>query len=151
MNATLPLVTVPPGEWYLGQEIVLNTLLGSCVAITAWHPFIRCGGLCHYLLPRIPATSSQFKPDARYGVIGLQFLQSALIAIAPLREFQFGCFGGSVMFKGNEKIGEANVQLAREWLQKHHIAIYQSDVGGPFGRKISMNTDTGKISIALLD
>jgi len=29
----------------------VHTLLGTCVAITLWHPIQKIGGICHYLLP----------------------------------------------------------------------------------------------------
>ncbi len=152
MNQAPTQVHVPPGEWLVTREdCLLTTLLGSCVAITAWHPGKRAGGLCHYLLPRIPANSRQFAPDARYGLIALQLLQGALQAIAPLQEFQFGCFGGSVMFHGNEKIGETNIELAREWLRGHRIHPLHTDVGGLLGRKITLNTLTGELIVKRLD
>ena len=41
-----------PGEFHFGdQDDRIITLLGSCVAITLWHPEKRIGGMCHYMLP----------------------------------------------------------------------------------------------------
>jgi len=41
-----------PGELHFGGEVQsLKTLLGSCVALTLWHPKRRIGGMCHFLLP----------------------------------------------------------------------------------------------------
>src|SRR5262245_20243998 len=41
------------GEFYFGGEKTrIRTLLGSCVAITVWHPKLRIGGMSHYMLPR---------------------------------------------------------------------------------------------------
>jgi chemotaxis protein CheD len=43
---------IMPGQWHFGPEqITVKTLLGSCVALTLWHPQRRIGGMCHYLLP----------------------------------------------------------------------------------------------------
>jgi hypothetical protein len=44
----------------------LRTLLGSCVAITLWHPTRRIGGMCHFLLPERKRRTNE-PPDGRYG------------------------------------------------------------------------------------
>ena len=46
-----PVISLLPGELYFGQRHLLKTLLGSCVAITLWHPQRQLGGMCHFLLP----------------------------------------------------------------------------------------------------
>ena len=41
-----------PGEYAFGTELDrIRTILGSCVAVTFWHPGLRLGAMCHYLLP----------------------------------------------------------------------------------------------------
>lgn len=45
-------VILQPGELFFGKEdVVVKTLLGSCIAITLWHPEQKQGGMCHYMLP----------------------------------------------------------------------------------------------------
>ena len=45
-------VYLPAGKFHFGGgNVRVHTLLGSCVAITVWHPLKRVGGICHYLLP----------------------------------------------------------------------------------------------------
>lgn len=49
---SMQLVTLQPGEFHFGgANTRIQTLLGSCVAITLWHPIRRIGGMCHYMLP----------------------------------------------------------------------------------------------------
>ena len=49
-NATIK--NLMPGDFVFGNsELKLKTLLGSCVAITLWHPDKKIGGMCHYMLP----------------------------------------------------------------------------------------------------
>jgi chemotaxis protein CheD len=44
-----------PGEYAFGDaQTRIRTLLGSCVAITFWHPVLKTGAMCHYLLPARP-------------------------------------------------------------------------------------------------
>ena len=45
-------IFLQPGEFYFGDAATrIRTLLGSCVAITLWHPARMIGGMCHYMLP----------------------------------------------------------------------------------------------------
>src|SRR5690606_5865574 len=42
---------LPGALWFGTGDVRLHTLLGSCVAITLWHPRYRYGGMCHFMLP----------------------------------------------------------------------------------------------------
>lgn len=45
-------VFLGPGDLYFGDQFTrIRTLLGSCVAITLWHPRALIGGMCHYMMP----------------------------------------------------------------------------------------------------
>jgi hypothetical protein len=61
-------IFLQPGEFYFGDhETRIRTLLGSCVAITMWHPRLRIGGMCHYLLPMHRGRSGKTELDGRGG------------------------------------------------------------------------------------
>ena len=69
-------VFLQPGEFYFGEEKTrIRTLLGSCVAVTLWHPKLRIGGMCHYMLPRRPRdkAGAAEKLDGRYAALGDAF------------------------------------------------------------------------------
>ena len=58
-------VILQPGELFFGKEdVVVRTVLGSCIAITLWHPEQKQGGMCHYMLPSRRNPSA--KLDGRY-------------------------------------------------------------------------------------
>lgn len=150
---TLADLVVQPGEWYFGQAPArVSTLLGSCVAVTVWHPILRCGGLCHYLLPNRPKSNDALAiPNARYGVDALELLYCEMIGQAPVSEYHISCYGGAVMFSGNQKVGESNAELARKWMRLHSITPKQEAMGGNKGRKIRMDLSTGGIHMEVLD
>ncbi|MDO8775427.1 MAG: chemotaxis protein CheD, partial [Burkholderiaceae bacterium] len=59
-------IFLQPGEVYFGgRDTRIRTLLGSCVAITMWHPGMLAGGMCHYMLPGAP-TGRRGALDGRY-------------------------------------------------------------------------------------
>lgn len=92
-------IFLQPGEFYFGDANTrIRTLLGSCVAITIWHPGERVGGMCHYLLPsRDVAHKSQL--DGRYAdeALGLFFVEIARSGLPP-QQYEAKIFGGGNMF-----------------------------------------------------
>lgn len=142
-------LTLHPGEWHFGNDMEsIDTLLGSCVALTVWHPQLRYGGMCHFLLPSAPSPSSI--PNPRYGIDSLCLLSCSMETQAPIQEYQFGCFGGAMMFSGNQRIGKSNIHLVQQWLRHQNLLALQTDLGGQHGRKIVLHLDTGKIDVFTL-
>ncbi len=112
-------IYLQPGEFWFGDENTrIRTILGSCVAITLWHPHKRIGGMCHFMLPtRARGSTSQSgesrarplcpsgyapttAPDGRYGDEAVQLLCEEIErnGCAPA-EFEAKLFGGGRMFR----------------------------------------------------
>ena len=76
-----------PGELYAGRRpLRIRTILGSCVAITLWHPGTLMAAMCHYVLAarlREDPVPGPRDCDGRYGTDALQFLHSAALATDP--------------------------------------------------------------------
>ena len=150
MNGAQAELVLHPGEWYFGTGYSrLRTLLGSCVAITVWHPVLRCGGMCHFLLPRPPTNINDNRPDARYGTHALHFLRSAMEIRAPLPDYQFGCFGGSDMFldQARTRVGQSNIELVQQWLHRYHIEPIHESLGGNNSRSVILELNSGRIDL----
>lgn len=148
-NTEAPLL-VHPGEWFFGRAPSrVSTLLGSCVAVTVWHPSLRWGGLCHYLLPRPPGHAAQDRPDTRYGIFALAYLRHQAERYAPLQEYEIGCFGGSDMFSGKaqSRVGEINVEFAVQWLHRHQLKPSRQNLCGCFSRNILLDLASGHITL----
>ena len=62
-------IFLQPGEYFVGDaSLRLRTMLGSCVAITLWHPQRKIGAMSHFLLAEHGGrrrTSNTL--DGRYG------------------------------------------------------------------------------------
>lgn len=146
--------TIHPGDWYFGAKYQrLYTLLGSCVALTAWHPQLKVGGLCHYLLPvsphPIPGSQVKLEPDCRYADNALANMKFAMLQYAALKEFHVAVFGGGDMFAFSTptSIGFDNISYARQWLQRERIEPYRVDVGGAISRSLTLILATGEIHL----
>ncbi len=151
MSGSKDVLTIYPGEWYFGgcyNQLV--TILGSCVAVTAWHPAYRYAGMCHFLLPGVQDKAVNKALNPRYGVDALEILRTQLEDVAPLESYRFGCFGGAEIFTGNQRVGFANHKLAYQWLENLNIVHVHFDIGGREGRKIILDVRSGIVGVRYL-
>ncbi len=145
-------LSIHPGEWYFGNEYdSFYTVLGSCVALTAWHPTLRIGGLCHYLLPVPPGHQGasdliRSEGEGRYAKTALAVMQAAMLRYAPLTDYQLGLFGGSDTLS-NYGIGRQNIVYAQHWLADRKLTVTESDLGGTSSRSLVMDMNSGSINI----
>ena len=147
--------TVLPGELYFGSDYSrVKTLLGSCVALTAWHPKLKVGGMCHYLLGEskqkaVRRESINAAGDFRFAENALFEMNLLMCRLANPQEFQIGLFGGGNMFAQNNplSIGIENINYARQWLMLKKLVPVHVDVGGSVSRSLNINIATGEIHV----
>lgn len=154
-----------PGEFYFGDQTTrIRTILGSCVAITMWHPTLLIGGMCHYVLPsRIHNPSDPL--DGRYADEAMTlFLQEIKRSHTHIDDYQVKIFGGGKMFdlqsqKGhcgrtpcNELIDSncksvscRNIYAAKMLVQKHQLNVKGSCLGGHGHRKLFLDIWSGHV------
>lgn len=141
-----------PGELHFGRApLRLRTLLGSCVAITLWHPQRRIGGMCHYLLPS--RTRSAATPlEGRFGEESVELLVRAIRAAGvPSQEFVACLYGGAdtmpehVGVKTN--IGQRNIELGWDLVEHHGFQLDEVDVGDQVPRSITLDLSTGRVDL----
>lgn len=147
-------IYLKPGEFYFGRSPqVLKTLLGSCVAITLWHPVRHIGGMCHFLLPTIGSAKARLHDpkrelDGRYGCDAAElFLQHIRKHGASAKEYEAKIFGGSNMFpalkNGGNDVGRKNIEFAKNFLKQQGIALKVEHVGDSGHRTLIFDLQTG--------
>ncbi len=153
MPSRMSEVFLRPGEFYFGQgEVQVRTILGSCIAITLWHPQRKIGGMCHFMLSR-PQKILTPNLDGRYAEDAVQlFLKHITKYQTQVNEYQVKVFGGGNMFPEITKnsannIGQRNMQIARELLREHHFRIHASHLGGIGYRRVILSLPTGEVWI----
>lgn len=142
------------GQWWFGsrEEGVqrLSTVLGSCVAVTLWHPRLGLGGMCHFLVPQ--RSGSIMELDGRYGDEAIELLVRALgrAGTSP-RDYETGLFGGANMFAGDPKVtidvGAHNVHVAEQLLEHHGFVPRQVEVLGTEHRQLTLDLNSGAIAM----
>lgn len=141
-------VFLQPGEFYFGGPSTrIRTLLGSCVAITMWHPVHMIGGMCHYMLPNRQKPGTPL--DGKYADEAMAlFLLEAALHHTQLEEYQVKLFGGGTMFPGySEKINIAhsNINAARMLITQHHLRLSAEDLGRNGHRYVIFDISNGHV------
>ena len=124
----------------------ITTILGSCVAVCIFDPFLAIGGINHYMLPLWNGVGLE---SPKYGNIAIEKLIIKLVLNGSKRKnLRAKIFGGSELLQYlSYPIGTRNIEIAEKMLKGEGIPILASSVGGKFGRKIIFNTGTGEVRL----
>lgn len=144
-------IFLQPGEYYFGDyQTRIRTLLGSCIAITLWHPRARIGGMCHYLLPsRAGAQIPEL--DGRYGDEAfLLLIREAVAQATNPADYEIKVFGGGNMFPQVRKharleVGQRNIERAFALLDALNLPITARHVGGEGHRSLIFDVWSGHV------
>lgn len=155
-------VYLKPGEIYFSDgPAVITTLLGSCVSVTMYSRRVGAGAICHGLLPtckgRKPCECDNFCCE------GMRYVDCSIMRMlgwfeqngVERKEIEVKVFGGSDMLRGNESstkatVGQQNISIAFQVIEKENLVVSASDVGGLRGRKIYFSTHTGEVLLKRL-
>jgi chemotaxis protein CheD len=155
-------ITLSPGEFYASNsDVVLTTLLGSCVSACLYDPVNRVAGMNHFLLSNrryskeIPICISE---AGRYGVNSMELVINQMLRLGAhkkyLRAKAFG--GGKVLNVGNDDtgflcVGDINIRFIREFLRNENIPLISSSLGGSSGRVIRFFSSDFSVYVRSID
>ncbi len=144
-------IFLQPGEFFFADASTrIRTLLGSCVALTLWHPKLRVGGMCHCLLPQ-RARRTEAEPSGQYVDEAIELFKQEIVRHkAPLKEYQAKLFGGGNMFprikKGaSSEVGARNVERSLEWIDKLGLPLVARHVGDIGHRNVMFDIWSGDV------
>lgn len=149
----LPRVTIHIGGLRTSREpLIIDTVLGSCIAACLYDPEARIGGMNHFMLP--DGIDSANPTSARYGVYAMELLISELMKQGANRlRFKAKVFGGGHVLKIRESISgvpQRNIEFVRRFLSNEKIPIVKEDVGGYQPRRVLFHTDTSRVFMKYL-
>jgi chemotaxis protein CheD len=145
-------VNLMAGQVYFGNEAsCVKTLLGSCVAITLWHPQRRWGGMCHFLLPQ-RARKPAMPRDARFGDETIHMLVEMLTSKGTQpSEYEAHLYGGADTMPDQAgvkfNVGERNIECGWTLIDRFGFALKGVDVGDTVPRTVELNMTSGAVSM----
>ncbi|MEO8108800.1 MAG: chemotaxis protein CheD [Ginsengibacter sp.] len=140
-----------PGKLFASRKPhIVDTILGSCVAVFLWDHFLQFGSINHYMLPQ---ANKEKQPSFKYGDIAIAALITRMLKMgSDKKNIRAKVFGGSDIAHSNSafNIGKRNIVLAKSALNEEQIPIISYSVGGPLGRKVIFNSASGIVLISYI-
>ena len=144
-----------PGEYYAtGRDMLLVTVLGSCVCACIRDKVSGIGGMNHFMLP--DAGQDQNNPlgaSARYGAYAMEILINQLLKMGAKRgNFEAKVFGGGAVLRGFTvaNIGEKNADFVLKFLEVEKIPVVAQDLLDIYPRKVYFFPNTGLVRVKKL-
>ncbi|HKO86883.1 MAG TPA: chemoreceptor glutamine deamidase CheD [Burkholderiales bacterium] len=139
-----------PGEFYVSsRDMVLVTVLGSCVGACIRDPISGIGGMNHFMLPiNGEEQFSMCAPSARYGVHAMEMLLNQLTKLGARRgNLEAKVFGGGNVMTAmtRTQIGPRNAEFVLDFLERERIPLAAADLLEDYPRKIYYFPRTGKV------
>lgn len=143
-------VKVLPGEYFVATEdLVIMTVLGSCIAACIWDGKVRAGGMNHFMLPDGDSADG----FGRYGSYAMELLINEMLKMGARREtMQAKVFGGAQVMAGfsTMNVGERNTKFVLDYLATERIPVVSQDVLDIHPRKVCFFPVTGKALVKRL-
>jgi len=144
-----------PGEYYVtGRDMLLVTVLGSCVAACIRDSGNGIGGMNHFMLPDSNAgEASPLSTSARYGTYAMEILINHITKLGARRAYlEAKVFGGGNVLSGLTvaNVGERNAQFVLKFLETEKIRIAARDLIDVYPRKVYYFPASGKVMVKKL-
>ena len=148
-----PAAKIGPGEYYVTQRnMVIVTVLGSCVSACIRDPTSQMGGMNHFMLPEHGGDpDSPMSGSARYGAYAMEVLINNLISMGARRDrLEAKLFGAGRIVPGMSDIGRRNAVFAQEYLRRENIPVLAEDLCRPHPSKVYFFPHTGRVLVKRL-
>lgn len=148
------IVILHPGEFFAtGEDVMISTVLGSCIAVAFFDARNRIGGLNHFMLPgNLRNETFYLTESGKYGMFAMELVINEMLKLGTRRsDLTAKVFGGAHVLRtspdGSASVPRGNVEFAFQYLKTEKITIDASDVGGTAARKIFFDPRTSKVLV----
>lgn len=145
---------IGPGEYYFtNSNMLIVTVLGSCVSACIRDAKTGVGGMNHFMLPESTDRDNPVSESMRYGSYAMEVLINQLLKNGARREnMEAKIFGGGNVLRSftTTNVGERNVIFVRKFLKDENIRVNGEDLNGIYPRKVYFFPSTGKVLVKKL-
>lgn len=127
-------------------NVVISTVLGSCIAVCLQDNVARVGGMNHFLLGEpMPEHRVLNANLLSYGIHAMELLINEMMKLGAARNrMRAHLYGGATMISGLGSIGTSNSEFAKRFVETEGIAISHVDVGGSHARRVEFQPYEGR-------
>jgi len=148
-------VKILPGEYFVTpRDILIVTVLGSCISVCLRDRQSGVGGMNHFMLPG--NSEEGFGPvssSARYGVYAMELLINHLLKLGARRnQLEAKVFGGGCVLRGitANNVGQRNADFALDYLHTERIPVLAEDLLDIYPRKVYFFPSSGRVLVKKL-
>ena len=146
-------VKVLPGEYFVTTaDILLVTVLGSCVTACIRDRDKGLGGMNHFMLPDA-SEGGMLSSSARYGAYAMEVLLNHLLKLGARRSsLEAKVFGGGKVLASlsQAQVGEKNAQFVLDYLNTERIPVVAQDLLDVYPRKVYFFPASGRVMMKKL-
>ncbi len=150
-NFEVEAVKVLPGEYFVtASNMVLVTVLGSCVSACIRDRDKGIGGMNHFMLADSGDSPSA---SARYGTYAMEVLINHLLKMGARRSsLEAKVFGGArvMVSLSASQVGERNARFVLDYLKTEGIPVLARDLLDVHPRKVYFFPSTGRVLVRKL-
>lgn len=144
-----------PGEYYATtRDMLVVTVLGSCVSVCLRDKASGIGGMNHFMLPYSDNDpGNPVSTSARYGTYAMEMLINHLLKLgATHKNLEAKVFGGGNVLRGFTitNVGEQNAKFALNFLRTEKIKVVADDLLDIYPRKVYYFPQTGRALVKKL-
>lgn len=147
-------IRVLPGEYYHTRDnLMIMTVLGSCVAACIRDRVSGIGGMNHFLLPEGGDADGPVSASMRYGSYAMEVLINDLFKAGARREnLEAKVFGGGNVLKGMTltAVGSRNAKFVLDYLKTDRIPVVVQDLEDIYPRRVCFFPQTGRVMVRKL-
>jgi len=142
-------VKIMPGEFFCAKEdVVISTVLGSCVSACIWDRTAKVGGMNHFMLPGGESGGDELTAaSGRYGVFAMEQLINELIKRGARKgNLEAKVFGGGAVLRNFStlNVGERNAAFVLDFLKTEGIRVVSQDLLDIHPRRVAFFPATGR-------
>jgi len=146
---------IPMGGLVITSEgkTVLQTFVGSCVAVCIYDSVAKIAGMAHVMLPKNNTQNPKPEPEGKFADVAFNTLLERMVARgANIGRLKAKLAGGANIFHNEGKattfnIGLRNVEMLKTMLAEKKIPLVSEDVGSKHGRWVLFDLDSSEMRI----
>ena len=142
-----------PGEYFVtSKDMLLVTVLGSCVAACIRDTESGIGGMNHFMLPD-EGGRDVVSSSARYGTYAMEVLINHLLKNGARRNrLEAKVFGGGAVLESlsSSNVGARNAEFVLDYLKTEKIPVVAKDLLDSYPRKVYFFPQSGRVLVKKL-
>ncbi len=133
------------------EDVLVTYALGSCLGVAVYDPWVKVGGLLHFMLPdsSLDLNKAREKP-AMFADTGIPLLFKSCYRLGAVKKRMIVkvAGGGNILHDSSHfMIGQKNMTALRKIFWRNNVLIDGEDIGKDNHRTVQLNIFTGKVVV----